>query len=126
MANRRTHLLVGVGVAATLDVLWQHSCMGKDSNRQFDWGEFVAVSACGACFGILPDLLEPAIHPHHRGFFHSVAFVLITIWAFTKFSVKLTALGVGFCVIMALCYCSHLLLDLFTPRSLPFIGRWRC
>jgi len=126
MANGKTHLLAGAGVAIAADVFWQRSQMAADPERKFDWGELLLVGSCGAAFGILADILEPAVHPHHRGFFHSVGFIAILFWAITKIGAKLTAFAFAFSAIMVMSYLSHLFLDCLTPRSLPFIGRWRC
>lgn len=40
-------------------------------------GRTIAVCGGGALCGTLPDLVEPAINPNHRRFFHSVAFAVI-------------------------------------------------
>jgi inner membrane protein len=125
MANGKTHLMVGAGVALIADTLWQRAQMKLDPEREFDWAELVIVGVCGAGVGILADVLEPATDPNHRGFFHSIFFYVLLLWAFTKFTAKLAgfALYLG---IMLLCYCSHLFLDSLTPRGLPLLGRWRC
>jgi len=96
--------------------------MARNPERKFDWAEFLAVDACGADVGILPDVLEPAVHPHHRGFFHSIAFVLLVIWALAKFGATLTGLTLGFYTILACCYFSHSVLGLF-DTALPASGR---
>jgi len=126
MANGKVHLLVGTGLAVAADFLWQHSQMANDPDRKFDWGELAIVGLCGGVVGLLADILEPAVHPHHRGFFHSIVFAALMVWALVRFGGKLTGLAAVFCAIMTLSYFSHLFLDALTPRSLPFIGKWRC
>jgi inner membrane protein len=84
--------------------------------------------AAGALLTSLPDKLEPAIHPNHRQFFHSVVF----------------AAGVGYAtyqaykwqptndweqilrwlvIIGGVAYLTHLALDACTAKSLPLVGK---
>ena len=74
----------------------------------------------------LPDILEPAIHSHHRAFFHSFVVLFGAGWTAkqlwdwrpeTAGQRQLRAVLLGVLV----GYCSHLGLDLFTPRGLPVI-----
>lgn len=76
----------------------------------------------------LPDILEPAVNPHHRQFFHSLAFAGLLIvsgialydWQPEtdegRFWRKAGLIGLG-------AYLCHLALDATTPRSLPLLGR---
>ncbi len=76
----------------------------------------------------LPDLLEPAINPHHRQFFHSMVFGGLVVYAGCKLyrwspeerwervARNLLLVGCG-------SYLLHLLADSFTPRGLPLVGR---
>lgn len=72
----------------------------------------------------LPDILEPAIHSHHRAFFHSLVMAGGIAWAIQKilsrsretpgqrlFRAAVLGIAVG--------YVSHLALDALTPRGLP-------
>lgn len=85
-------------------------------------------SALAALFTNLPDKLEPAIHPHHRQFFHSVAFAgLLTLGMYRVYKwipetdnerlarFCLLAAGAGILI--------HLVMDSGTPRSLPLLGK---
>jgi inner membrane protein len=74
----------------------------------------------------LPDVFEPAIHSHHRKFFHSLVVAGGLAWAIRKVLdwpretreqrlLRAAVLGV------AVGYASHLALDAMTPRSLPLI-----
>jgi membrane-bound metal-dependent hydrolase YbcI (DUF457 family) len=77
----------------------------------------------GLAGSALPDILEPAIHPNHRGIAHSavvgsgIFIKAIKSWTTNSSqpqgaeSVILTALAVG--------YLSHLFLDGKTPKGLP-------
>ena len=76
----------------------------------------------------LPDLIEPAINPHHRQFFHSALFGgLVTAagvklyqwqpedeWEDVLRQVLLVGCGA---------YVIHLLADSLTPRGLPLLGK---
>lgn len=87
------------------------------------WGALLSA----ACTNI-PDLLEPATHPHHRQFFHSLVFAGFTAWGLHKVyewepetefdkAIRFCVLVGGASVLM------HLILDSATPRSLPIIGK---
>lgn len=76
----------------------------------------------------LPDMLEPAIHPHHRQFFHSLAFVGILglgMCRLYEWDTK-TELErqMRFCLLVAGgSYLIHLAMDACTSRSLPLLGK---
>jgi len=76
----------------------------------------------------IPDLLEPATNPHHRQFFHSVAFAGLVLWGMYKLgewkpetdAEKL----LRFCLLIAGAgILAHLVMDSGTPRSLPLLGK---
>ena len=77
----------------------------------------------------IPDLLEPAVHSHHRQFFHSVAFAgMIGLGMYKAYEWKpetdldkfiricLLAAGAGVLI--------HLAMDSVTPRSIPLLGKF--
>ena len=67
MSNGITHMAIAatvVGGAAA----YSDSQAGTQSLKP------VAAAGLAAALANLPDRLEPAIHPHHRQFFHSLAF----------------------------------------------------
>jgi len=76
----------------------------------------------------LPDVIEPSLHPHHRQFFHSIAFAAALIFAgkqiyewspnedWQKMLRYVLLIGGG-------AYLTHLVLDATTPRSIPLIGK---
>jgi inner membrane protein len=82
----------------------------------------------GSVLTCLPDCLEPALHPNHRQFFHSLIFAGLLMAAFVKLrdwqpekpestlwrNVGMLAIG-G--------YLTHLALDATTAKSLPLLGR---
>lgn len=81
----------------------------------------------GAVLGAkLPDILEPAVHSHHRAFFHSIAFAGGLIWAVKKLrewepTTAEHRLLKAACLGALVGYGSHLALDATTPRSLPLL-----
>lgn len=84
------------------------------------------MGAAAALMPSLPDLLEPAIHPNHRKFFHSVAAALLVAHGIHK-AYKWDAQSgwerVGRALILAggAAYLAHLARDAFTAKSLPLI-----
>jgi hypothetical protein len=88
----------------------------------------VGAGSVGAFCGSLPDLLEPAIHPNHRQFFHSVAFGLMVAagmgqlyrWAPDEPWQRVLR---GTALIAGGAYLVHLLMDATTAKSLPLVGR---
>lgn len=76
----------------------------------------------------LPDILEPAFHPNHRQFFHSLTFAgMVGLAAYKLYKWQPTNPGdeaLRFVLLVgAGSYLIHLLLDAKTPKSLPLIGR---
>lgn len=76
----------------------------------------------------IPDILEPAVNPHHRQFFHSLAFAGMVGYGmyktyewnpetefdkFTRFCILVAGAGILI----------HLAMDSNTPRSLPLLGK---
>jgi len=114
--GRATHELAGslVGMAVAA------------SNPTVSAIEIGAAYCIGKSAGRIPDLLEPATSPHHRKFFHSWAMLATIGYGWKKAYdwdpetdldklLRFVALVGGATVI------SHLVLDSFTPKSLPLI-----
>lgn len=76
----------------------------------------------------LPDILEPALHPNHRQFFHSLTFAALigAGWKSAydwkpmtedgRFWRRVFMIGAG-------AYLCHLALDATTAKSLPLLGK---
>jgi len=121
MANGSTHRTIAALVVGGL-------CLTQAPKGKNPTDKAILSGTLAAFFTNIPDLLEPAIHPHHRQFFHSItmaAFVgQIGAWAYEwkteeawqKPLRELILIGCG-------AYTIHLALDAFTPRSLPAIGK---
>ena len=86
----------------------------------------VAMGAAAACLPSLPDVLEPALHPNHRQYFHSIAFALAVAYGIQRAymweaqtdwdRVVRAALLVG-----GAAYLSHLARDALTAKGLPLL-----
>ncbi len=95
-------------------------------------GEYTVKPAVGAglawMLGTLPDKIEPAIHPHHRQFFHSVMFGVTIMgllgkvykWQTEKEEEKVARFLL---LVAGSAYVGHLILDAKTKRSLPLMGK---
>jgi membrane-bound metal-dependent hydrolase YbcI (DUF457 family) len=112
---------LGIAALAGLGLYARHKWLRKE-----DWTLAGAIgSAVGGAFaGCLPDILEPACSPNHRGVGHGLA--LLGLIGFvaknvlqnpdltpeTKLSVLIGCAG----------YASHLGADAFTPKGLPLLS----
>ena len=76
--------------------------------------------------GILPDLIEPASHPNHRQFYHSIGFACVLGYGLYRlyqwetddiWHKRLKTLG----LVAGSAYLVHLAMDATTARSLPII-----
>ena len=120
--NGPTHQLIGVAIGIA-------SAARDDEHKSSHLHHPLAAGAIGAFFGKLPDVLEPALrNPHHRQFFHSFAFLGMVGWGVHRVSQwepqdELEKWLRGLLLIGGLAYMSHLVVDAFTSRSLPLVGR---
>lgn len=121
MSSGTTHQLVAAAMVGT-------ACYYNEEEPQRKVGMSLVGATLGSAMTKLPDVLEPAIHPNHRQFFHSIAFASLLGMATHKVyqwkpedpidkAVRFVLL-VG-----ASAYFIHLLLDASTPKSLPLIGK---
>jgi inner membrane protein len=121
MSSGRDHRLMAAASAFTAAaVIWK---------PEDHWVKHPLVAAgLGAGCGTLPDLLEPALHPNHRQFFHSVVFAaLVGVGLYkaynwepqsTSESILRTIVLIG-----GVSYLVHLAMDSATRKSLPLMGR---
>lgn len=115
MASVKTHAIVGSVAGLTVYALH------KWINHEHWTPGGAAGSICGgALFGILADKLEPALHnPNHRQTLHSLTALVGMLSVYNKLGSNISQklmvnIGIG-------SYASHLILDAFTPKSLPLI-----
>ncbi|MEY2408856.1 MAG: inner membrane protein [Verrucomicrobiota bacterium] len=118
------HRRAGFWTAGIVNWHMQAAAVALGHQRFVNWAEVLVVGFLGIPVACLADILEPALSPRHRGFFHSVLVVLLCIvgfFAWCKYfdpspgSRRLVAsLGVAFL--------SHHFLDSLTPSGLPLCG----
>jgi inner membrane protein len=118
MASAKQHMLIGVGAAV---VGWFVYC--KLAERPLDLGEVLLAAGVGAFGGLVPDLLEPAIHPNHRQFFHSYVAGALLVHANRHISrnAQIPADVRGAIHLASMGFLSHLFADAQTTKSLPWI-----
>lgn len=89
-------------------------------------GAALVMGAVAASLPSLPDWIEPALHPNHRKFFHSVTCVVGIVYAIRRaYAWQPTTQAdrvIRFTLIAAgAAYLGHLALDATTAKSLPLI-----
>lgn len=135
MPDGRTHLIAGTACGAFLSLVIQDRL---HENKQLDPGHLLLSTGTGAAVSRLPDILEPAVHPSHRAFFHSFAFGAVLGFGAVQVGKKIKekrdkrkALGIqqmsgteillGIVLIGIIVVILHLLMDGFTRKGLPLI-----
>jgi len=117
--NGTTHR---VGAAVVIGGISSHI---ENKNGQNTSKPLVHAGLAAFC-GTLPDFLEPALHPNHRQFFHSLTFATALgcgLYKLHKWQPQekgdklLKTLG----MIAGGAYLVHLAMDSTTPASLPVI-----
>lgn len=119
MANGADHIAAGALTGVAM------ACYGQRQDEPVN--PLLAIGS-STIFSKLPDWIEPATNPHHRQFFHSVSFLAMLCYGLKKtYDWKPEDKGGQILRFLTLCagagYISHLLLDGFTPRSLPLLGK---
>lgn len=122
MANSAEHAVAGGAVG-----LGMYLALCRYYKRQPKLGEALICTGVAIVTAGVPDLIEPALHPHHRQFAHSVtAGGLVTKLALAKCGIE-NELWDEFQKILAAAavagYVSHLVLDGCTPHGLPLLGK---
>jgi inner membrane protein len=120
MANLKEHAWLGAGTGILTYAILCHFY-----ERSFDFGEMLGCAAVGTAAAVAPDIVEPALHPHHRSFAHSLVA-----------GSGLVRLAISFCDaenydwdewhkilwgVATAGYLSHLVADGCTPRGLPLL-----
>ena len=118
MPNAKQHALIGAGVGLAG---WFVYC--RITQREMKWEEFALAGIGGAVVGLVPDLLEPAIHPNHRSWLHSYACAgLLGYWTKRAWeNPALNQLQKAQLTICSLSYLSHLIADGNTAKGLPLL-----
>jgi len=118
MASAKEHAVIGAGVGA---VTWFLYC--KLFDRPLELGELLVAAGVGLIGGVLPDLLEPALHPNHRRFCHSVggSALLACLNNGVSRNTQIPAEGRAAVHLISLGFFSHLIADSQTPKGLPWV-----
>ena len=121
MPNALTHRFVAALTVGCCVAQWE-ATEGKKTVAPLGGAALAAI-----CTN-LPDKLEPAIHPHHRQFFHSLAFAGLMGLGLCKLYEWETETDqeklLRFCLLVAGgSYLIHLAMDACTRRSLPLLGK---
>lgn len=119
MSNESAHR---VGAAAVVGL--SHLYLEGKEQEQTAMPAASAVLAYAA--GTLPDVLEPAISPNHRQFFHSFAVAGLLghgVWRLWQWEPETDGDKVlkGLGLIIGSAYLVHLAMDATTPRALPVL-----
>lgn len=118
MARKSGHMLVGALVGLAAYGIYKHL-----KSEPWTLEGSLAATASGSLVALLPDVLEPALHPNHRGFFHSVVCAGGTIYL-AKAAIKSSAIPAEAkmpLLVMTASLTSHWVLDFGTPASLKLI-----
>jgi membrane-bound metal-dependent hydrolase YbcI (DUF457 family) len=135
MPDGGTHLIAGAVCGAFSSLVIQERL---HENKQLDPVHLLLSTGTGAAVSRLPDILEPAVYPNHRAFFHSFAFgAALGFSAFQTWNrikkkrAERRTLGIeqlsgteillGFVLIVIIAVLLHLLMDGFTKKGLPII-----
>lgn len=111
---------MGIATGVALNLAKQYLQKNLEPERAFDVGECVVYGLVGGGVALLPDILEPSFrNPNHRQFCHSVLFGGLVLWACCgKHTKQLPLAARGLLLLAGASYCSHLIVDAFTPRSI--------
>jgi membrane-bound metal-dependent hydrolase YbcI (DUF457 family) len=118
MANLKTHMLIGGAAGITAYAVYCHY-----QNREFKLLDAVGSAIISVVGGIAPDIIEPALDPNHRAFFHSLVGGTTLVHGVRK-TWNAAGLSSEFKFVLALLaigYVSHLLADAATPKGLPLL-----
>lgn len=85
----------------------------------------LGLGLAAAAFPSLPDLVEPALHPNHRKFFHSISFAVALAYGLHRAyrwtpESELEQLMRLAMLVGGTAYLGHLALDALSAKSLPF------
>jgi len=135
MPNGSAHIIAGTICGAASSLVIQSRAQ---ESKQIDLGHLLISTGTGAAVSRLPDILEPAIHPNHRAFFHSfvfgalLGFGSVETWKKIKMKaaerrasgieeISLAEIFLGLILIVIVVVFLHLMMDGFTKKGLPVI-----
>lgn len=111
------------GVLGALIALANECAYKQKKGEPMTLGDIIKALVLGGLAGILPDIIEPATNPNHRGFFHSVAMLKILAYANNRTwqAQNLTEEQKHRISTLMDAYKSHLLSDSTTQKGLPLL-----
>lgn len=120
MPSKKEHAIIGIITGSFVE------CLKISSGSQTDIGECFKRIACaglgGYLGGLIPDIIEPATNPNHRGIAHSVATLSVTGCILVKVNkveknpyLSAFSRGIGYGV------ASHIISDATTPKGIPLL-----
>jgi membrane-bound metal-dependent hydrolase YbcI (DUF457 family) len=117
--NAREHIVGGM-IATTITYLTASAALGEPATPE----GLLTAGMLGVPTGLALDLLEPAIHPHHRGPVHSTVALAGLVALANKTWTDLATPPVTriWSLVVLAGIGSHHLLDATTPRGLPLTG----
>ena len=119
MANAAAHRLGAAAIVGGVALI-------AENNQEESTARPLVAGGLAYLGGTLPDILEPACHPNHRQFFHSLAFAgmvghgVYKTWQWepeTKAQEWLRIAGIA----IGGAYLVHLAMDAMTPKGLPVV-----
>lgn len=120
--NGKAHRVIGGATGFAYSILLHQEKLKEDPEAEFDVGSAIVYTTLGVLGGSLPDILEPATSPNHRGLFHSLAFGgVVMALVYGEHSEKWDPETRKLARTLAKAYLSHLAADLTTPKGLPLL-----
>lgn len=118
MANRKQHAVVAAALGLGVYAFRCHR-----SAERFTLLGALKATAVTVLGGLVPDVLEPALHPNHRSFCHSVSGggLLAGGAGVASRNIQLGEELTFYAGLFVLGYISHLLLDSTTPKGVPLL-----
>jgi membrane-bound metal-dependent hydrolase YbcI (DUF457 family) len=119
MANAAAHRL---GAAAIVGGI----ALAAENKQEESTAKPLIAGGLACLAGTLPDILEPACHPNHRQFFHSLAFAgmvghgVYKAWQWKPESKTQEWLRIA-CMAAGGAYLVHLAMDATTTKGLPIV-----
>jgi len=122
MPNFKTHIDVEARIAVLANMVKQGIQIAANPDYEFDLVEAVAWGGVGCVAGCAADIFEPAVHRIHRSTFHSLATLVLILYALHgKHSKEFTPDQRSYAGLFGYPYVSHLALDFLTKAGPPLI-----
>ncbi|MDX6766874.1 MAG: metal-dependent hydrolase [Candidatus Methylacidiphilales bacterium] len=124
MPNRNEHLIIGAAAGAAAALFMEYLKTIEQPGSAIDWNRVAIWTGVGTLAAALPDILEPAFNPRHRGPAHSALTFMAAFWLLQSDWLRHHVDPAMAEVIRAglMGYLSHLAADATTPMGLPFLG----